>query len=81
MKEIRLCTPTAKGKIYIGDDALTARLPLLVEGQKKFVVTDDNVYRLYPQFFEKYFFGAEIFVLESGEENKSFQSLEKILKL
>ncbi len=79
MKEITVCTPTATGKIYIGDDALEARLPLLVEGQKNFVVTDDNVYRLYPQFFKKFFSTAEIFVLPNGEENKNFQSLEKIL--
>ena len=68
------------GKIYVGTDVLSARLPLLTAGQKNFVVTDTNVYAMYSAFFEKYFKGAEIFVLQAGEENKNFSSLYQILE-
>ena len=57
-----------------------ARLPKLTSGQKNFVVTDSNVYALYTEWFETWFSGAEIFVLEAGEENKNFQSLYSILE-
>lgn len=80
MQTITLKTPSMEGKIYIGEDAIDARLPLLTAGQKNFVVTDSNVYVLYAAWFEKYFSGAEIFVLPAGEENKNFQSLYAILR-
>lgn len=67
------------GKIYIGAGIIEKRLPILTQGQKNFVVTDSNVYALYKVWFEKYFSGAEIFVLTAGEENKNFQSLYLIL--
>ena len=43
------------GMIYVGADVLEKRLPTLTCGQKNFVVTDSNVYALYPEFFKKYF--------------------------
>ena len=79
MQEITLNAPSATAKIYVGDDALDKRLPTLTQGQKNFVLTDSNVYKLYPAFFKKYFDGADIFVLPAGEENKNFQSLYEIL--
>ena len=51
MKEIMVNTPTVSGKIYIGEDAIENRLPLLLDGQKNFVVTDSNVFSLYQSFF------------------------------
>ena len=80
METITLKTPSIEGKIYVGDDALETRLPILTQGQKNFVVADENVYRLYPQFFKRYFSGAEIYVFPSGEEYKTFQSLYAILE-
>ena len=79
MKEILLTTPTMTGKIYVGTDALAKRLPALTRGQKNFVLTDSNVYALYPHILETYFQNAEVFVLPAGEENKTFQSLYQIL--
>lgn len=79
MKEILLKTPSAEGKIYVGADAVSTRLPKLLTGQKNFVVTDSNVYKLYQDFFKEYFSETEIFVLPAGEENKTFQSLYDIL--
>ena len=67
------------GMIYIGDEVLERRLPALTAGQKNFVLTDSNVYALYPEFFGKYFADTEIFVLPAGEEYKNFQSLYEIL--
>ena len=67
------------GKIFVGYGAVESRLPLLLQGQKNFVVTDSNVYALYPDFFQKYFEKTPIFVLQAGEENKTFVSLGKIL--
>ena len=67
------------GKIFVGCGAVESRLPLLLQGQKNFVVTDSNVYALYPDFFQKYFEKTPIFVLQAGEENKTFVSLGKIL--
>lgn len=79
MTEIVLQTPTMAGKIYIGDDSLSKRLPVLTGEQKNFVLTDTNVYALYKDFFNRYFSNTEIFVLPAGEENKTFQSLYEIL--
>lgn len=73
-------TPSMEGKIYVGEDALASRLPILTKGQKNFVVADENVYRLYPQFFNTYFADAEIYVFPSGEAYKSFSSLYAILE-
>lgn len=69
-----------QGKIHIGADVFDVRLPVLTAGQKCFVITDSNVYALYSAFLEKYFSGAEIFVLEAGEEHKNFHSLFAILE-
>jgi 3-dehydroquinate synthase len=44
------------------------------------VLTDSNVFALYPDFFKSYFDGVEIFVLPAGEENKTFSSLQAILE-
>ena len=80
METVILKTPSMEGKIYIGADAMEMRLPSLTAGQKNFVVADENVYQLYPAFFKKWFAGAEIFVLPSGERHKNFQSLCAILE-
>ena len=80
MKEITLKTSTMSGKIYVGEDTIEKRLPYLLQGQKNFVLTDSNVYRLYADFFKTNFAETEIFVLPAGEENKTFQSLQSILE-
>ena len=72
MQEILLNAPSAKAKIYIGEEVLSARLPTLTNGQTNFVVTDSNVYALHGEFFSRYFSDTEIFVLPYGEENKNF---------
>ena len=80
MRLISLKTSSMEGKIYVGEDVIETRLPILTQGQKNFVVADENVYALYPDFFKKYFSNAEIYVLRSGEEYKNFQSLYEILQ-
>lgn len=80
MQTVSVKTSSMEGKIYIGKDAVETRLPLLTKGQKNFVITDDTVYGLYKTWFEKYFPQTEIFILPSGEENKNFQSLYRILE-
>ncbi len=80
MKMIELKTPSMEGKIYIGDDAVETRLPLLTEGKQCFVLTDNNVYALYEEWFKRYFAGAEIFVLPAGEGSKEFSSLQAVLE-
>lgn len=79
MEVINVKTSTFESKIYIGEDIIDTRLPLLTKTQKNFVVTDSNVYALYSDFFKKYFPNTELFVLPAGEENKTFQSLNAIL--
>ena len=79
MREIQVNTPTMSGKNYVGEEVLGQRLPILTSGQKNFVVTDSNVYALYPDFFKSYFKDTAIFVLPAGEEHKTFQSLYEIL--
>lgn len=79
MERIDLKTPLMEGSIYVGEDVVAERLPILTAGQKNFVVTDSNVYALYKEFFNRYFQGAEIFVCDAGEEHKTFASLEAIL--
>ena len=80
MKTIELKPPSMAGEIYIGRDAVETQLPLLTAGVQCFVVTDSNVYSLYADWFQRYFLGAEIFVLSAGEESKNFQSLQSILE-
>ena len=80
MEEILLKTPSMTGKIFVGEDVLASRLPLLTAGQKNFVLTDSNVYSLYPDFFKKYFNKAPVFVLPAGEENKKYKALYEIFR-
>lgn len=80
MEKIILKTPSMEGKIYVGEEALQTRLPALTAGQKNFVVADEKVCALYPEFFARYFSDAEIFCLPSGEEHKNFQTLYAILE-
>ena len=80
MKTIELKTPSMEGKIHVGKDAVKSCLPRLTAGQKNFVVTDENVFALYPEWFKKYFPKTEICVLPAGEENKNFSSLQVILE-
>ena len=80
MRTITLKTPSVEGKIYIGQDSIDNRLPILTKGQKNFVVTDSNVYALYRSWFERYFPATQTFILPAGEENKNFQSLYAILE-
>lgn len=79
MEEILLKTPSMAGTIWVGEDVLASRLPMLTAGQKNFVLTDSNVYELYSDFFKEYFDNVPVFVLPAGEENKNFQSLYEIL--
>ena len=80
METIAVKTPSMEGKIYIGEEVIAMRLPILTAGQKNFVLTDTNVYALYQSWFDTYFPQTEIFVLPAGEENKNFQSLYAILE-
>ena len=80
MEKIILKTPSTEGEIYVGEGACESRLPLLVAGQKNFVVADSNVYALYGEFFARYFADSEIYVLPAGEESKNFSRLGDILK-
>lgn len=80
MERIDLKTPSMEGKIYIGRDAVKTRLPDLTQGQKNFVLTDANVYALYTDWFQQYFSETEIFILEAGEGEKNFSSLQRILE-
>ena len=80
MEIIDVKTPSYEGKIYLGEDVIKERLPALTKGRKCFVVTDDNVYALYAEWFQQWFEGAEIYVLPAGEKNKNFQSLCDLLE-
>lgn len=80
MEIIQVKTSSIEGKIYLGEEVIENRLPTLKEGKKCFVVTDSNVYALYSKWFQRWFDGAEIYVLPAGEENKSFHSLYAILE-
>lgn len=80
MEIISLKTPSTEGQIYVGEDVLQSRLPALTAGQKNFVVADETVCALYPEFFIRYFSDAEIFQIPSGEQYKNFQTLYAILK-
>lgn len=79
MERVYLNAPSLRGEIYIGKGAVE-RLSALTSGQKSFVVTDTNVYALYPEFFGKYFAEAKIFVLPAGENSKTFENLGNILR-
>ena len=79
MEQITLKTPCMQGNIYIGANVLTEKLPALINAQNNFVLTDSNVFALYPEFFKKYFQNTPTFVLKAGEESKTFSSLGDIL--
>lgn len=72
MEKIILKTPSAEGEIYVGEGACESRLPLLVAGQKNFVVADSNVYALYGGFFADILRTRKSTVLPAGEESKNF---------
>ena len=78
--KITLNTPTVYSEIYIGNSVIEERLPILLQGQTNFVLTDENVYSLYQDFFTRWFSGVEIFVLPSGEGYKNFASLQAVLE-
>ena len=80
MEIISLKTLSREGKIYVGKDVVSTRLPALTATQTNFVVTDEQVYALYRELFDEYFQNTEIYVLPSGEENKNFHSLTAILE-
>ena len=80
MEIITLQTNTQTANIYVGDDVIEKRLPLLTDGQENFVLTDSNVYALYAAWFQRYFANTPMFVLPAGEENKTFSSLGNILQ-
>ena len=75
-----LNAPSMQGEIFIGEGCANDLLPALVQGQTNFVLTDENVYALYRDFFAERFSGAEIFVLPAGEEHKTIFSLQAILE-
>ena len=79
METITLKTPSMEGKIYIGEDAITSRLPALTKEQECFVITDSNVFSIYGEWLKTKFPDSEIYVLPAGEENKTFPSLYDIL--
>ena len=80
MEKITVKTSSMQGEIFVGEGVIEARLPSLTDGKKCFVVTDSNLYALYKAWFDRYFSGAEIFVLKAGEKSKSFSVLETILE-
>ena len=79
MEEIRLKTPSMQGIITVGVGSVEERLPNLLTGQKNFVVTDETVYGLYQDFFQTQFKDTELFILGSGEKNKSAENLLTLL--
>ncbi|MBO5412136.1 MAG: 3-dehydroquinate synthase [Clostridia bacterium] len=80
MREIMVKTPSMTSTIYIGEDVIAKRLPVLASGQTNFVVTDENVYALYGEWLRAKFPKTEFFILPSGEEHKNFSSLQTILE-
>lgn len=53
-------------------------LETLTENKKIFLLTDSNLYKLYPQFFENYEY---CFVIEAGEESKNLNTISEILNV
>ena len=80
MQEIRIKTPTMQSKITIGLGAFEKHMPRLIKGQKNFALVDKNVYKLYADKIDKYFSADEIYLLPSGERNKSLSRLCQILE-
>ena len=78
MEEIRIKTPLSQGRIRIGKGCVK-ELVTLVKGQKNFLLTDENVYALYTDFFKEYFSGCATYLLPVGEEQKSLENLCAIL--
>ena len=68
------------GVIRVGDEVLQAQMPTLLNGQKNFALVDENVYALHGDIVNTYFSKEQIYVFPSGEENKNFQSLQRILE-
>lgn len=79
MQTVTLNTPSMQGVITVGQGSVKARLPKLLQGQKNFALVDENVLENHADLLTAYFSGEELFVLPSGEKNKSFSKLGKIL--
>ncbi|MBQ9730100.1 MAG: 3-dehydroquinate synthase, partial [Clostridia bacterium] len=71
--------PSMQATIPIGCGALESRLPSLLSKGKNFLLTDENVHRLYGEKLNELFPGVPTFVMSAGEENKNFLTLQNIL--
>ncbi len=79
MQTVTLNTSSMQGIITVGKGCVESRLPKLMQGQKNFALVDENVLEKHADLLTSYFSGEELFILPSGEKNKSFQKLGKIL--
>lgn len=79
MQNIIIETPTQKSVIYCGKGAF-AKFASGIRGNKFFVVTDSNVYRLYGNLIDKTFDNAPVHVIKAGEASKTYYTLLAILK-
>lgn len=68
-----------QGVIRIGEGVMESRLPALLKGQKNFLVTDSNVATIYQAKIKAWFGDIPTFVIEAGEQSKTFAVLGEIL--
>lgn len=79
MKEIKIKTSSRKSVIHCGKGAF-ASFAAAAGGEKAFVITDSNVFRLYGELIADTFKGAPVHVIKAGEGSKNYNTLINILK-
>lgn len=76
-----LTTPSGvKSTIFCGEGIIEKHLKTALKGRRSFLLTDSNVFSLYSEWIEMHFSGVPTYVLQAGEENKTFDSLREILE-
>lgn len=80
MSTIVIDTPAQKSVITCERGCFRREIPALLQGQKNFLLTDSNVYRLYKEDILSLFGDTPVYVLPAGEQSKTHEQLFDILQ-
>ena len=80
MKKLLKNASLGQSDIFIGEGCAAELLKTYTDGQTNFVLTDENVYAFYKEFFTAHFSSAATFVMKAGEEHKNFTTLQAVLE-
>lgn len=81
MKTIEIHTPSQDSEIVCAEGCFQTSTPAFLSGHANFVLTDDNVYRIYEADILSVFGkNTPVYVFSAGEASKNHENLFKILQ-